>query len=110
MNVIAEYLWIDGGNPTSRIRSKTRVLEIEDKISLSVFPEWSFDGSSTEQAEGNNSDCVLEPVFYCFDPTRKGIHTVLILCEVYDVDGNPHPTNHRAKLREILNEKPNLDA
>ena len=110
MNVIAEYLWIDGGNPTSRIRSKTRVLEIEDKISLSVFPEWSVDGSSTEQAEGNNSDCVLEPVFYCFDPTRKGIHTVLILCEVYDVDGNPHPTNHRAKLREILNEKPNLDA
>lgn len=23
------------------------------------FPDWSFDGSSTGQAEGNNSDCIL---------------------------------------------------
>lgn len=112
MNIVAEYLWIDGGDPTSRIRSKTKVIEIgEDvEINLSLFPEWSFDGSSTEQAEGNNSDCVLKPVFYCYDPTRKGINDVLVLCEVYDADGNPHPSNHRAKLREILNEKPDLDA
>jgi len=110
LNYIAEYLWIDGGNPTSRIRSKTKVFETDKELSLEVFPEWSFDGSSTEQAVGNNSDCVLRPVFFCFDPTRKGVNTVIVLCEVYDVDGNPHPSNHRAKLRETLNQKPNLDA
>lgn len=45
------------------------------------FPDWSFDGSSTGQAEGNDSDCILKPVFSCADPIRGAPH-VLVVCEV----------------------------
>ncbi len=41
---------------------------------------WSFDGSSTGQAEGNSSDCLLKPVFICPDPQRKNGY--LVMCEV----------------------------
>ena len=41
----AEYIWIDGTEPTARLRSKTKILP--DGAEL---PIWGFDGSSTEQA------------------------------------------------------------
>lgn len=92
----AEYIWIDGTEPTPLLRSKTRVLE--DGAEL---PEWSFDGSSTNQADGHDSDCILRPVFQCPDPIRGG-DDVLVLCEVYNIDGTPHRTNTRAPLRATL--------
>ena len=95
MTYKAEYIWIDGTEPSARLRSKTRILA--DGAEL---PEWGFDGSSTNQAPGDNSDCVLKPVFSCPDPIRGGDHK-LVLCEVYLVDGTPHPTNNRAKLLPI---------
>ncbi len=95
MSYKAEYIWIDGTEPTPLLRSKTKILP--DGADL---PIWGFDGSSTNQAEGHKSDCVLQPVFSCPDPIRGGDH-LLVLCEVYDVEGNPHPSNTRAKLRPI---------
>ena len=94
---LAEYIWIDGTEPTPLIRSKTKVLtESEDP------PIWSFDGSSTKQAEGIDSDCVLKPVVVTRDPLRGG-DNVLVLCEVYNTDMTPHKTNTRAKC--IIAEK-----
>jgi hypothetical protein len=57
MKIKAEYIWIDGQTPTAYLRSKTKVMEqgIEP-------PLWGFDGSSTQQATGDQSDCVLRPV------------------------------------------------
>jgi hypothetical protein len=37
---------------------------------LADAPMWSFDGSSTEQADGSNSDCLLKPVHIIPDPVR----------------------------------------
>ncbi|MCE7081565.1 glutamine synthetase [Streptomyces sp. ST2-7A] len=91
----AEYIWIDGTQPTARLRSKTRIL-----ADGAEPPEWGFDGSSTNQAEGHASDCVLKPVFVCPDPIRGGDDR-LVLCEVYDTDGTPHVSNTRARLRPI---------
>jgi glutamine synthetase len=91
----AEYIWIDGTEPSARLRSKTRILA--DGAEL---PIWGFDGSSTNQAPGDKSDCVLKPVFSCPDPIRGGDNQ-LVLCEVYLIDGTPHVTNHRAKLTPI---------
>jgi len=91
----AEYIWIDGTEPTARLRSKTKVLD--DGADL---PIWGFDGSSTNQAPGSASDCVLQPVFSCPDPIRGG-DNVLVMCEVLLTDMTPHPTNTRAKLRPI---------
>jgi glutamine synthetase len=90
----AEYIWIDGTEPTARLRSKTRVLP--DGADL---PIWGFDGSSTNQAPGANSDCVLRPVFSCPDPIRGG-DDVLVMAEVLLTDMSPHPTNTRALCQE----------
>ncbi|XVU30219.1 glutamine synthetase [Actinoplanes sp. CA-054009] len=91
----AEYIWIDGTEPTAKLRSKTKI--VEDGAEL---PIWGFDGSSTNQAPGDKSDCVLKPVFVCPDPIRGGDNK-LVLCEVMLIDGNPHPTNTRFACAEI---------
>ena len=67
MAIKAEYIWIDGTEPTARLRSKTKILD-----STKNLPIWGFDGSSTNQAPGKASDCVLKPVFSCPDPIRGG--------------------------------------
>ena len=64
------------------------------------LPIWGFDGSSTNQAPGSNSDCVLKPVFSCPDPIRGG-DNMLVMCEVLLTDMTPHPTNTRALLAPI---------
>jgi glutamine synthetase len=91
----AEYIWIDGTEPTARLRSKTKIL-----ASASDLPIWGFDGSSTNQAPGSNSDCVLKPVFACPDPIRGG-DDVLVMCEVLLPDMTPHLTNTRSELAPI---------
>ena len=90
----AEYIWIDGTEPTPQLRSKTKILNEIEKP-----PVWGFDGSSTNQAEGHNSDCVLNPVFVCADPIRGWEHK-LVLCEVLNTDMTPHISNERAALQE----------
>ncbi|MEZ4269413.1 MAG: glutamine synthetase GlnII [Myxococcota bacterium] len=85
-----EYIWIDGTQPTAKLRSKTKVMDSNEEL-----PLWGFDGSSTGQAPGDKSDCVLKPVYVVNDPVRGGDHK-LALCEVLLVDGTPHPTNTRA--------------
>lgn len=100
MNKIkAEYIWMDGHKPTEKLRSKTKILN-ETVKSIDDLPIWGFDGSSTMQATGNNSDCMLKPVKYIPDPIRGG-DNVIVLCEVFNADDTVHETNTRAKLREV---------
>jgi glutamine synthetase len=94
MTIKAEYIWIDGTEPVPLLRSKTKVLD-----SASELPIWGFDGSSTNQAPGKASDCVLKPVFSCPDPIRGGDH-LLVLAEVLLTDLTPHKSNTRAALVE----------
>ena len=93
----AEYIWIDGSEPTQYLRSKTKVISKGESPSV-----WGFDGSSTNQAVGSDSDCVLNPVYTCPDPTRSE-DDILVLCEVLNIDMSPHTSNHRAKCLEIFN-------
>lgn len=90
--VIAEYIWIDGTGTTTRSKQRTLAHKVN---SLEDLPEWNFDGSSTEQAETDNSEVVLRPVAFYPDPFRKG-DNVLVLCETFCVDrftGNVAPAN-----------------
>lgn len=103
MPYLAEYIWTDGTEPTALVRSKTRVITTDAGLEPSAYPVWQFDGSSTNQAPGNNSDCLLQPARVIKDPVRKG-DNVLVLCEVLNPDGSPHETNRRAKLRTLLEE------
>jgi glutamine synthetase len=90
----AEYIWIDGTKPTAILRSKTKIIpDGEPGI-------WGFDGSSTNQAPGKASDCVLRPVFTCPDPIRGG-DDVLVLCEVLYTDMTPHETNTRSLCEQV---------
>ncbi|MCO4763787.1 MAG: glutamine synthetase beta-grasp domain-containing protein [Myxococcales bacterium] len=91
----AEYIWIDGSVPTAKLRCKTKIVKMGEEA-----PEWGFDGSSTNQAEGHFSDRVLKPVFTCPDPIRGGAD-ILVLCEVYNTDGTPHESNMRAKCAAV---------
>ena len=99
MKIKAEYIWIDGYEPTGNLRSKTKILE-RSVSSVSELPTWGFDGSSTLQAEGGDSDCKLKPVWMCPDPIRGG-DNILVMCEVCNADGSPHKSNARAALVDL---------
>ncbi|UZR94059.1 glutamine synthetase beta-grasp domain-containing protein [Chondrinema litorale] len=96
-----EYIWLDGYKPTQGLRSKTK---IENNFSgkLEDLPMWSFDGSSTEQAEGGASDCLLKPVALFPDPARKD--GWLVMTEVLNADGTPHESNGRATIDDEDND------
>ena len=96
MAYMAEYIWIDGTQPTAKLRSKTKVLD--DGADL---PIWGFDGSSTNQAPGDKSDCVLRPVASYPDPIRGGDNK-LVMAEVLLIDMSAHPTNTRAPLAAVV--------
>jgi len=97
-----EYIWLDGYTPEPNLRSKTKVINFaKEDISISDLPIWTFDGSSTKQAEGIDSDCLLKPVKMIKDPQRKNGY--LVLCEVLNPDDTPHPSNIRSKITDDSN-------
>ena len=74
----ATYIWNDGAEPTQMLRSKTRIVQLSENVQLADFPEWGFDGSSTNQAAGEDSDLLLQPVCFVDDPIL-GIGNYLVL-------------------------------
>ncbi len=98
----ATYIWIDGTEPSQALRSKVKMLaHPPGEMSLKDFPEWNFDGSSTYQSQGRDSDLLLNPVCFVSDPLLSG-DNYLVLCEVMNPDNTPHISNKRAKLREVM--------
>src|SRR3954470_7074831 len=91
-----EYIWLDGYEPVPNLRGKTKIEDYDSFPRLEELPEWGFDGSSTRQADGSNSDCILKPVALFPDPART--NGALVMCEVMLPDGTPHPSNSRADI------------
>ncbi|VBB17554.1 glutamine synthetase [Yasminevirus sp. GU-2018] len=104
--IVVEYIWI-GGN--EELRSKARVLTVPSNlvgsVNLSMVPVWNYDGSSTVQAEGRDSEVIVKPVRICRCPFRKG-HNLLVLCDAYNPTGLPITTNTRYNANIIFNKKP----
>jgi glutamine synthetase len=93
-----EYLWLDGYRPIANLRSKTKIVDLDGfNGEVDRLPQWNFDGSSTQQAEGSNSEVVLNPVRVYPDPERENGY--LVVAETLKPDGTPHPSNTRAKVR-----------
>ena len=101
-----EYVWLDGYKPTQSLRSKVKVDDYADM--------WAFDGSSTQQATGSKSDCLLRPVaeYRTIDriradatQTSPGLEGTYVMCEVLNADGDPHKSNTRTHCQNLVSEE-----
>lgn len=97
-----EYIWTDYIN---KFRSKCRVLPIDYQPTLTDIPNWNYDGSSTGQASGKESEVIIKPRFLFIDPFRPNGY--MVICDTYDQHGNPLENNHRFKA-EIIFQSTNL--
>eukprot|EP00542_Grammatophora_oceanica_P016516 CAMPEP_0194027660 /NCGR_PEP_ID=MMETSP0009_2-20130614/1773_1 /TAXON_ID=210454 /ORGANISM="Grammatophora oceanica, Strain CCMP 410" /LENGTH=418 /DNA_ID=CAMNT_0038666803 /DNA_START=27 /DNA_END=1283 /DNA_ORIENTATION=+ len=103
--ILAEYVWADAVGNT---RSKTRTLPAAKAESVDSLPSWNFDGSSTDQAPGDDSEVILKPQRIFKDPFRPrsdGVDNILVMCDTYTPAGDPLPTNSRAKAMESFKGK-----
>ena len=100
MDTCVEYIWIDGIN---NLRCKTRVMDININV-VDDLPEWNYDGSSTYQASGNDSEVILKPCKLYNDPFR-GNHNKIVLCDTYTPDGIPHKSNMRYSANNIFSKQ-----
>jgi glutamine synthetase len=97
-NIQAEYVWIGGSG--SDLRCKTRTLK-EVPESISDLPIWNFDGSSTNQAPGDDSEVLLKPAAIFKDPFRGG-NNILVLCDCYKPDMTPIDNNTRFDALRVM--------
>ncbi|XP_060604724.1 glutamine synthetase-like [Ruditapes philippinarum] len=97
-HIMCEYIWIDGTG--EGIRSKCKTLDFEP-TSLDDYPIWNYDGSSTYQAEGSNSDMYLHPCAIFSDPFRRGKNK-LVLCDVYKYNKEPADSNKRKSCAKVM--------
>ena len=94
--ILAEYVWVDAKGDC---RSKSRTLPSNRGKSVDALPRWNFDGSSTGQAPGDDSEVILRPCRIFRDPFRPrddGNDNILVMCDTYTPAGVPLPTNTRA--------------
>jgi glutamine synthetase len=99
--VQAEYIFIDADGD---VRSKCRTVPA-DKATVGVLPDWNYDGSSTEQAPGEDSEVIIKPRAVFKDPFRGG-DNILVLTDTYTPGGTPLPTNTRCNAAEVFESRP----
>ncbi|MCO5548907.1 hypothetical protein L7F22_002369 [Adiantum nelumboides] len=98
--IIAEYIWIGGSGTDVRSKARTVTAPIKSPKDL---PKWNYDGSSTGQAPGEDSEVILYPQAIFKDPFRKG-DNILVICDAYTPQGEPIPTNKRYAAAKIFSD------
>jgi len=98
---VVEYVWLDGNN---ELRSKTRVF-ISKITSINDVSEWNYDGSSTGQADGTDSEVIIKPRALFIDPFRpKFMNALIVLCDTYKPNGTPLKGNKRQWASSLFNQ------
>ena len=100
--IVAEYIWL-GGNGELRSKARTIISDVEI-YDLEHLPEWNFDGSSTGQAPGQDSEVIIKPCSKYKCPFRQG-NNILVMCDTYKPDGTPLDNNHRIWAKKIFDQK-----
>ncbi|KAJ7548305.1 hypothetical protein O6H91_07G006500 [Diphasiastrum complanatum] len=104
-SIIAEYIWIGGSGLDIRSKARTLSHPVTDPKDL---PKWNYDGSSTGQAPGQDSEVILYPQVIFKDPFRRG-NNILVICDAYTPSGEAIPTNNRAAAARIFSEERVVD-
>ena len=108
VNSCIEYVWLDGHK---NLRSKTKVMNLDIFLTnnlndqLQMLPDWNYDGSSTYQASGSDSEVLIKPQYCIRDPFRKSPdrNNLIVLCDTYKSDGiTPHESNSRVYAERVL--------
>lgn len=133
--IAVEYVWCSGKDTHHDLRSKVKTLRLaEDKLSelgihfntttlteklavadavLKLLPEWNFDGSSTGQAMGRDTEVLLRPKVCMPHPFRTpavtSIPTFVALCECWLPTGKPAPGNTRHLAATVFNSAEDLE-
>ena len=106
-NIIkVEYIWI-GGN--KELRSKTKIIKSEIPLKLEDLPIWNYDGSSTEQASGHNSEVLIKPCRIYKDPYSTRVNDIFCICDTLYPNKHPHYNNTRFVAEQIFKNKPELE-
>lgn len=92
------YVWIDGSGQNLRCKTKTLYTV---PASAEEVPIWNFDGSSTNQSAGENSDVYLNPVALFNDPFR-GAPNKIVLCETSTFEHVATPSNKRSTCLKCM--------
>jgi len=104
--VLAEYVWLDA-HQTPRSKTMTMTHLPRNVKDMRI---WNYDGSSTEQAEGHNSEVLLKPRAIFKDPFRGGPH-ILCVADAWNAwDDKASIGNTRAACAEIHEKYAALDA
>nr|O04867.1 RecName: Full=Glutamine synthetase; AltName: Full=GS(1); AltName: Full=Glutamate--ammonia ligase [Alnus glutinosa]CAA69937.1 glutamate synthetase [Alnus glutinosa] len=96
--VIAEYIWIGGSGTDLRSKARTLTGPVNHPSKL---PKWNYDGSSTGQAPGEDSEVIYILRQFFKDPFRRG-NNILVICDTYTPAGEPIPTNKRHGAAKIF--------
>ena len=108
---VVEYIWLGGNN---ELRSKTRVLDNLDTvtidgvvttyITINDIPIWNYDGSSTGQATGRDSEVIIKPRAIFNNPFGPP-YDYIVLCDTYLPDGSPLYNNARSEAHRLFEQK-----
>ncbi len=105
--VILEYIWLDSNND---FRSKTKVMELENnqncQLNAEDLPLWNYDGSSTGQAIGTDSEIFLKPTTLFRDPFRRKSNAFLVWCDMVNKNKKSLENSNRQFALDIFEKYP----
>lgn len=87
--------------------SHSSKLQLTPLTQYTHSPIWNFDGSSTGQAPGDDSEVLLKPQAIFPDPFRGG-KNILVMCDCYKPDMTPIKNNTRLKAAELMKKAADL--